>query len=161
MTRTPIHTAQMAEKVPQRLLQNMVICLGRVDKEYFPQVLDVFRDLGSDAGMSPVSPMEGSISHDRRAGYTVDMSVSLGNALYYDVHDASQGYSLWTEDEPARGKNWYCILPNVHGRRPYLRGPDGKYTRGPDGRRMSGARYRGLVIKLAHGVAISWDVCVI
>jgi hypothetical protein len=77
------------------------------------------------------------------------------------VHDASQGYILLTEDVPGRGKNWYFILPIVHGRRPYLRGPDGKYTGGPDGRRVPGVQYRGLVIELTHGVAISWDGCVI
>ena len=110
------HLYSANDKVPQRLLHSMVICLGRVGKEYFPQVLAVLRDLKSDADMSPVSPMEGSTSHNLRAGYTVEMSVNLGNASHCNVHDASEGYSVWTEDVPGSGKNWYCILPNVHGR---------------------------------------------
>ena len=75
----------------------------------------------------------------RRVGYTVDMSVNLGNSSHFDVNDASQGYSLWLEEMLGRGKNWYFVMPNVHGVRP------------------DGTEYRGLAVKLGHGVAISWD----
>ena len=137
------------DRVPQRLLRTMAISLGHCGEKYFPQVLAVLRDIEFDAGMLPIPPMEGSTSHDRRAGYTIDMSVNLGNASHYDVHDASQGYSVWTEDVPGCGKNWYFILPNVYGRRPQVRRADGC--------RVDGAEFRGLAIKLTHGVAISWD----
>jgi hypothetical protein len=75
----------------------------------------------------------------RRVGYTIDMSVNLGNSSHFDVHDASQGYSVWTEEVRGRGANWYLFLPNVHGYKP------------------DGTRFFGLAIKLGHGVAISWD----
>ncbi|KAI2495151.1 hypothetical protein MHU86_19382 [Fragilaria crotonensis] len=76
----------------------------------------------------------------QRVGYTVDMSINLGNSSHFDVNDASQGFSLWTEEVPGCGENWYFVLPNVHGLR-------------PDGR----TKFRGMAVKLGHGVAISWD----
>ena len=75
-----------------------------------------------------------------RVGYTIDMSVNLGNSSLYDVNDASQGYSMWTEEVLGLGQNWYFVLPNVQGLR-----PDGK------------AKFRGMAVKLGHGVGISWD----
>ena len=75
----------------------------------------------------------------RRVGYTVDMSVNLGNSSHFDVHDASQGYSVWTEEIRGLGANWYFVMPNLHGTR-------------PDGR-----TFAGIAIRLGHGVAISWD----
>jgi hypothetical protein len=79
----------------------------------------------------------------RQVGYTVDMSVDLGNASHFDVHDASQGFSVWTEEVCGRGANWYILMPNLYGKR-------------PDGR-----LFAGIAVKLAHGVAISWDGLVI
>ena len=68
------------------------------------------------------------------------MSVNLGNSLHFDVHDASQGFSVWTENVPGCGANWFFVLPNVHGLK-----PDGA------------TKFRGVAVKLGHGVAISWD----
>jgi hypothetical protein len=31
-------------------------------------------------------------------GYTVDVSIDLGNTSHVDVHDGSQGYSVWREE---------------------------------------------------------------
>ena len=75
----------------------------------------------------------------RRVGYTIDMSVNLGNSSHFDVHDASQGFSVWTEEVLGVGENWFLIFPNVHGVRP------------------DGTEFRGMAVKLGHGVAISWD----
>ena len=78
-------------------------------------------------------------SDGQRVGYTIDMSVDLGNASHFDVHDASQGYSVWTEELRGRGKNWFFIMPNLHGTRP------------------DGTHFAGEAVKLTHDVAISWD----
>jgi hypothetical protein len=75
----------------------------------------------------------------RRVGYTVDMSVNLGNSSHFDVNDASQAYSAWMEEMQDWGENWCFVMPNVKGERP------------------DGTKYHGLVIKLGHGIAISWD----
>jgi hypothetical protein len=32
------------------------------------------------------------------SGHTMDSSVNLANASHFDVNDASQGFSVWTED---------------------------------------------------------------
>ncbi|KAI2498525.1 hypothetical protein MHU86_15985 [Fragilaria crotonensis] len=77
------------------------------------------------------------------------MSVNLGNSSHFDVHDASQGYSVWTEEIPGCGANWYFVLPNVHGKRAPRRGAHGE--------QLEGKPFAGLAIKLGHGVAISWD----
>ena len=75
-----------------------------------------------------------------RVGYSIDMSCDLGNSSHYDVHDASpQGFSVWTEERPGAAEDWYFIMPNVHGRK------------------LDGSLFDGLVIKLFHGAAISWD----
>ncbi|KAI2509978.1 hypothetical protein MHU86_4404 [Fragilaria crotonensis] len=76
----------------------------------------------------------------RRVGYTIDMSINLGNASHFDVHDASPGYSVWTEEVPGRGANFFFVLPNVYGTK-----PDGRST------------FSGMAVRLGHGVAISWN----
>ncbi len=76
----------------------------------------------------------------RRVGYTVDMSVNLGNLSHFDVHDASQGFTVWAEEVPGCGENWFLVLPNVHGLK-----------------RDRVTKFRGMAVKLGHGVAISWD----
>ena len=75
----------------------------------------------------------------RRVGYTIDLSFDLGNSSHYNVNDASQVYSCWMEEMLGHGENWYFVMPNVEGKRP------------------DGTKYRGLAIKLGHGIAISWD----
>jgi hypothetical protein len=47
------------------------------------------------------------------------MSINLGNASHYDVHDASQVFSIWTEELRGVGFNWFFVMPNVYGKRPY------------------------------------------
>ena len=124
-------------KVPERLLRNMVVSLSQVGRHYFPQVHSVIRDTKSDSGLPPVEPMDGA--NGQRVGYTIDMSVDLGNASHFDVHDASQGFSVWTEELRGCGANWFFIMPNLHGVRP------------------DGVPFAGVAIRLSHGVAISWD----
>lgn len=124
-------------RVPEHLLWNMVVSLSRVGRQYFPQVYSVIRHKESDSGLKPVEPMDGI--DGQRVGYTIDMSVDLGNASHFDLHDASQGYSVWTEELRGRGENWFFVMPNLHGKH-----PDGK-------------PFAGVAIRLTHGIAISWD----
>ena len=77
------------------------------------------------------------------------MSVDLANASHYDVRDASQGYGVWTEDCPGTGRNWYFVMPNIYGR--ILDDPDGDWN--PN----FPPEFEGIVVPLAHGMAISWD----
>lgn len=67
-------------------------------------------------------------------GTRMMFSINLGNAAHYDVNDDSESVAVWVELKPGQAKNWYFILPNV-----------------------SYKGSSGLVVKLHHGVAISWD----
>lgn len=44
----------------------------------------------------------GGIVH---VGYSLDMSVDLVNASHFGVHDALQGFSVWTEEMPGLASN--------------------------------------------------------
>jgi hypothetical protein len=124
--------------VLEGLQRRMVVSLSRIGCHCFPQVYAVIRDLKSDSCILPVPPMDGPAGCC--VGYTaVDMSVNLGNSLHYNVHNASQGYSVWTEEIRGLGANWYFVMPNLHGMR-------------PDGR-----PFAGIAIRLGYGFAISWD----
>ncbi len=76
----------------------------------------MIRDLESDSGLKPELPMDGKGDQGCRVGYTIDVSVNLGNASHYDVHDASQGFSVWTEQIRGLGSNWFFVMPNLHGK---------------------------------------------
>ena len=104
-----------------------------------PAVLCVIQDLETDSGFKPIPQMSGD-GGSYKVSTSMDLSVNLSNASHYDVHDASQGFSIWTEDSPGSTKNWFFVLPNVYGTKP-----------------GTGDSYNGLVIRLCHGVLISWD----
>ncbi len=55
------------------------------------------------------------------------------------MNNCLQGFAVWTEEKPGKVPNWYFILPNVHGTC------------------ADGTCFSGLVVRLYHGVAISWD----
>ena len=76
-------------------------------------------------------------------GYTVDVAVDLGNTAHVDVHDGSHGYSVWGEEIPGKGTNWYLVMPNIHGRHP--------------GDNLTWIPSAGLAILITNGVSISWD----
>jgi hypothetical protein len=94
----------------------------------FPHQIIAMRAVERALGIRPKSSMTQSY----------DQSVNLGNASHYDVMDASTGISVWTELIPGTAKNWYFVLPNL------------KVTH-------NGIEYVGVMIKLDHGTAISWD----
>jgi hypothetical protein len=67
-------------------------------------------------------------------GGTIMMSRNLGNSSHYDFADQSHSFAIWVEKHKGVAKNWYFVLPNVS---------------------IKGSK--GVVIRLGHGVAISWD----
>jgi hypothetical protein len=108
----------------------------------FPQVYAVIRDAEGNCGLHPVVPMDGE--GGRRVGYTVNMSIDLGSSSHYDFNDAFQGNSLWGEEIPGKGTNWYLAMPkNIHGRCPGAKG--------------TWVPFAGLAILITNGVSISWD----
>ena len=73
-------------------------------------------------------------SMPRGPGSRLMMSVNLGNSPHYDSGDTSKSIAIWVEEKPGQAANWYFVLPNV-----------------------SCKGSHGVVIRLIHGVVISWD----
>ncbi|KAI2505999.1 hypothetical protein MHU86_8410 [Fragilaria crotonensis] len=126
-------------KVPQTVLKRFIVAFATVGMCCFPDVLSVVQHMEANSSLPPIAPMGENDCNGIRVGYTIDMSVDLGNVSHFDVNDASQGFSVWTEEMPGCASNWYLIFPNLHGRRP------------------CGTKYNGIAVKLYHGTAISWD----
>ena len=125
-------------KVPQPVLKSFVEAFATVGLYCFPDVLSVVQHMEADTSLPPIPPMNGN-GIGLRVGYTIDTSVDLGNSSHLDLNDASQGFSVFTEEKPGCASNWYFVLPNLHGRT------------------LDGSEYNGVAIKLYHGTAISWD----
>jgi hypothetical protein len=91
-----------------------VAALARVSKIVFPDVLSVIQDTEGDANATPCTAMAGDVLHNC-VGCMIDMSVDLANASHFDVNDALQGLSVWTEEMPGMASDWYFAMPNLHG----------------------------------------------
>lgn len=61
-------------------------------------------------------------------------SVNLANSPHYDNGDTAESVTIWVEEKPGLSSNWYFILPNISHHGSF-----------------------GVVIKLLHGLVISWD----
>jgi hypothetical protein len=120
-----------------RLLSKAVVASSKLASVAIPGVLRVAQDLENDASMTALKGMEGD-GNLCYVTHSMDLSVNLSNSSHYDVNDASQGFSIWTEERPGTTKSWYFVLPNMNG----------KF---PDSER----EYYGIAIKLTHGVLIS------
>ncbi len=86
----------------------MPVCkiIGKDWCNLVPAVLAVIQDTEADTGLNPVSSM-GETRSTLCVGYTIDMSVDLGNSSHLDVGNALQGFSVWTEEVPSLVSNWY------------------------------------------------------
>ncbi len=84
----------------------------------------------TDASMK----VECSPALENGPGSRMMFSVNLANSPHYDNGDTSVSVALWVEEKPGRSGNWYFVLPNVSH--------DGS---------------QGVVVKLLHGLVISWD----
>jgi len=133
-------------------LRKAVTAAYKLSSVTVPAVVRVIQDLEDDAEVPRLAGMDGEKSIPKwvdgkrtairscNLGHTMDLSVNLANASHFDVNDASQGFSIWTEDFPGGTKMWMFVLPNLRGNFP-----------------DSDREYRGVAIKLTHGVLISWD----
>ncbi len=110
--------------------------LARIGGSAFFDVLATIQDAELDASALPCATIAGD-GDGYRVGYSVNMSVDLKNASHFDVNDASQGFSVWTEETPELASNWHFVMPNLHGV--------------SDDANI----FNGVAIKLRHGTAIS------
>ena len=67
-------------------------------------------------------------------GSSIMLSRNLGNSSHFDNSDGSNSCSIWAEKNVGMATNWFFVLPNMS---------------------INGSK--GVVIKLRHGVSISWD----
>ena len=67
-------------------------------------------------------------------GSRMMVSVNLANSPHYDTGDTCESVAIWVEEKPGQSENWYFVFPN-----------------------MSCQGSQGVVVKLLHGLAISWD----
>jgi hypothetical protein len=70
---------------------------------------------------------------------SLNASVDLGNSDHFDTRDISIGVSLFVTDDPASPvTDWYFVLPNI-------------------ALEFHGKHYKGVLVELQDGVALSWD----
>jgi hypothetical protein len=104
-------TSSSEEAVP--VLSKAVEAASILASATIPAALRVMQDFENDSGMQHAPGMEG----DRcRVTLSMDLSVNLANSTHFDVNDASQGFSIWTEDHPGSTDDWYFVLPNMKGK---------------------------------------------
>ena len=129
-------TLSSKEAVP--VLLRAVQAAAKLAAVTIPAVLRVMQDFENESRMQHVGGMDGGIC---RVTLSMDLSINLANSSHYDVNDASQGFTIWTEDHPGTTGGWYFVLPpNMKGKFP---GTDREYN--------------GIAIKLSDGVIIGWD----
>jgi hypothetical protein len=95
---------------------------------------DVLRDIRMAEGAGAIVPALEEMGGVRGPGGSIMLSRNLGNSSHYDYSDRSNSCSIWAEKRLGKAKNWYFVLPNLS---------------------INGSK--GVVVKLRHGVSISWD----
>lgn len=78
--------------------------------------------------------VEPTPSLNKAPGSRMMCSVNLANSPHYDNGDTAESVTIWVEEKPGLATNWYFVLPN-----------------------MSHNGSSGVVIKLLHGLVMSWD----
>jgi hypothetical protein len=106
-------------------------CVGPFLAAHYPEVLmDIRKAEQAGTKVRALDEMGG----EDGPGGSIMLSRNLGNSSHYDYSDGSASCSIWAEKRLNKARNWYFVLPNTS-----IRGS------------------KGVVIKLRHGVAISWD----
>ena len=84
-------------KVSSKLLRQFVHAFAAIGSVVFPDVLSVIQDTEGDASVRPAADMAVDVKGNCDGG-SIDMSVDLANASHFDINNASQGFSVWTEE---------------------------------------------------------------
>ena len=133
--KVPYVTSSTVDAAP--VLLKAVQAAAKLALVTIPAALRVMQDFENDSEMKHVRGMDGGMC---RVTHSMDLSINLANSSHYDVNDASQGFTIWTEDHPGTTDDWYFVLPNMKGKFP-----------------GSDQDYNGIAIKLSDGVLIGWD----
>ena len=118
--------------VTKRLTPEFLVAAHHVSnylRNVLPQVFNAIQDADQiKRGERKYEKMEGG------PGSVLVISKNLGNASHYDYADDSVSFSVWAEEQPGGSRNWFFIMPSV-----------------------SYQGSKGVVVRLSHGAAISWD----
>jgi len=101
-----------------------------LEREYPDELADI---LSHEAKQGRVPPT--SMGGDEGVAQRIVISRDLGNPSHYDVFDGSMSVAIWTELLPGDAENWYLVFPNV----------------------IHQKEKKAVMIKLFHGVGISWN----
>ncbi|KAI2492939.1 hypothetical protein MHU86_21617 [Fragilaria crotonensis] len=101
-------TSSSEEAIP--VLSKAVDAASILASVAIPAALRVMQDFENDSGMQHARGMEGGRC---RVTLSMDLSINLANSSHFDVNDASQGFTIWTEDYPGSTEDWYFVLPNM------------------------------------------------
>ena len=120
------------------VLLKAVRAVAKLTAACIPATLRLIQDFENDSGMQHVLGMDGGVCC---VAHSMDLSINLANSSHNDnSNDASQGLTIWTEDNPGTTEDWFFVLPNMRGIFP-----------------GTNQDYNGIAIKLSHGVLIGWD----
>lgn len=101
-------------------------------KEYYPSLYqDMRHALLSDP---PPGLLIDEMGGEEASGSAMMLTRGYANASHYDKRDSSLSFGMWVEDEIGDARDWFFVLPNVMV-----------------------AGQHGVLIRLSHGVTISWD----
>lgn len=130
-------------------LQDFALTAKVPNENYLPNFMQQFRNVltkefpfeaacmvaqWQSANLVPKSNMGGSAS----PALSLNSSVNLGNAPHFDKLDVGVNASVWTEDRPGAAIGWHFVLPNLLVRH-------------------NEVTYHGVMVRLSHGTAITWD----
>lgn len=118
----------------ERTKQAMIL----LSKEVVPFLRTHYREVLADIQMAEQAgakvPALLEMGGVEGPGGSIMISRNLGNSSHYDNSDGSSSCAIWAETQVGMASNWYFVLPNMS---------------------INGSK--GAVIKLRHGVSISWD----
>jgi hypothetical protein len=100
-------------------------------REHFADILEDIRS--ADCRGNSAEPLQ-VMGGKEGPGGTMVVSCNLGNSSHYDFSDQSQTFVIWAEKRKGVAENWFLVFPNMS---------------------INGSK--GVVIRLHHGIAISWD----
>ncbi len=124
-----LYTDRKSDKIHSPFLPVLNHYMTEFFRRLFPKELEEVRSGNKDIAVDEHTRGDGSL-------HTFMISRDLANSSHVDSGDQSISICTWTESKPGTAKNWFLVFQNTS-----LRNDPSK----------------AIVIKLSHGLTISWD----
>jgi hypothetical protein len=122
---------QTKVQITAGLMEEVAVGVKKYMREQFG---DIPADIRSaESGGNWAKPLKVMGGQDGPGG-TMMVSCNLGNSSHYNIADQSQTFVNWAEKRMGMAGNWFLVFPNLS---------------------INGSN--GVVIRLHHGIAITWD----